>query len=44
MMEKQCIIFKINEEEYGIEIDYLKESVEYKKALKISNTPNFVDG
>ena len=44
MAEKQYVIFKLNQEEYGIEISNVKEITNYKEGIKVPNAPNFVDG
>jgi len=44
MAEKQFVVFKLNDEEYGIEITQVKEIIEYHKPTKIPNTPHFIDG
>jgi len=43
-MEKQYVIFKLGNEEYGVDIMNVKEISEYKQSVKIPNTPKFVDG
>lgn len=44
MAEKQYVVFKLNDEEYGVDIKNVREITEYKKTTKIPNSPNFVDG
>lgn len=44
MAEKQYVIFKLSGEEYGVEINHVQEITEYKKATKVPNVPNFVEG
>lgn len=44
MEEKQYVVFKLNEEEYGVDIKNVKEITEYKKTTKIPKSPSFVDG
>ena len=43
-MEKQYVIFKLGNEEYGVDIMNVKEISEYKQSVKVPNTPKFVDG
>lgn len=44
MAEKQYVIFKLSGEEYGVEIKHVQEITEYKKATKVPNVPNFIEG
>lgn len=44
MSEKQYVIFKLNQEEYGIEISNVKEITDYKEGIKVPNAPDFIDG
>lgn len=44
MAEKKYVIFKLGEEEYGIDIMKVKEVTEYKETVKVPNTPDFVEG
>ncbi|MEW9123205.1 MAG: chemotaxis protein CheW [Thermotaleaceae bacterium] len=44
MAEKQYVIFRLDKEEYGVEIMHVKEISEYKESVKVPNTPKFVDG
>ncbi|OPJ56527.1 chemotaxis protein CheW [Alkalithermobacter paradoxus] len=44
MAEKKYVIFKLNKEEYGVDIMTVKEVSEFKEAVKVPNTPNFVEG
>ncbi|WP_069649828.1 chemotaxis protein CheW [Caloranaerobacter ferrireducens] len=44
MAEKQYVIFKLNQEEYGIEISNVKEITDYKEGIKVPNASGFVDG
>lgn len=44
MSEKQFVIFRLGEEEYGISILTVKEITEYKKTTKVPNTPDFING
>ncbi|WFD11413.1 chemotaxis protein CheW [Tepidibacter hydrothermalis] len=44
MAEKKYVIFKLNNEEYGVDIMKVKEVSEVKERVKVPNTPDFVDG
>ncbi|QZY57222.1 chemotaxis protein CheW [Crassaminicella profunda] len=44
MSEKQYVIFKLENEAYGVDIMSVKEICEYKESVKVPNTPKFVDG
>ncbi|KXZ40191.1 purine-binding chemotaxis protein CheW [Alkalithermobacter thermoalcaliphilus JW-YL-7 = DSM 7308] len=44
MAEKKYVIFKLNKEEYGVDIMTVKEVSEFKEATKVPNTPSFVEG
>lgn len=44
MDEKQYVVFKLNNEDYGVGIKNVREITEYKQTTKIPNSPNFVDG
>ncbi|KAB3525933.1 chemotaxis protein CheW [Alkaliphilus serpentinus] len=44
MTERQYVICKINEEEYGIGIEYVKEIGEYQNPTRLPDAPNFVEG
>lgn len=44
MAERKYVIFKLNKEEYGVDIMTVKEVSEVKEAIKVPNTPYFVDG
>ncbi len=44
MSEKKYVIFKLNNEEYGVDIMKVKEVSEVKEIVKVPNTPDFVDG
>lgn len=44
MAEKQFVIFKLDEEEYGIDIINVKEIGIYKEPVKVPNAPNFIEG
>lgn len=43
-MEKQYVIFKLNKEEYGVEISHVQEITEIKSITTVPNTPVFVEG
>jgi len=42
--ERKYVIFKIKDEEYGVDIMKVKEVSEFKKSTSIPNSPSFVDG
>ncbi|QIB27342.1 chemotaxis protein CheW [Caloranaerobacter azorensis] len=44
MSEKQYVIFKLNDEEYGVEISNVKEITSYEEGVKVPDAPDFVDG
>ncbi len=44
MSERKYVIFKLNKEEYGVDIMRVKEVSEVKETTKVPNTPDFVDG
>ncbi|MGE5629703.1 MAG: chemotaxis protein CheW [Caulobacteraceae bacterium] len=44
MAEIQMVIFKLGNEEYGIDIKKVKEIIPYKQPLKIPNTPDYSEG
>lgn len=44
MAEHQFVVFKLNKEEYGIEIMQVQEISPYQKATSVPNAPVFVDG
>lgn len=44
MGERQYVIFKLDREEYGVDIMHVKEISEFKESVKIPNAPKFVDG
>lgn len=43
-MEKQYVIFKLNQEEYGVAISHVQEITEIKSITSVPNTPSFVEG
>lgn len=44
MSEKQYVIFKLGNEEYGVDIMNVKEISEFKESTHVPNSPYFVDG
>ncbi len=44
MAEHQLVVFKLNQEEYGVEIMQVQEISPYQKATKVPNAPMFVEG
>ncbi len=44
MAERQYVIFKLDKEEYGVDIMHVKEISEFKESVKIPSAPSFVDG
>ncbi|WP_130806474.1 chemotaxis protein CheW [Senegalia massiliensis] len=44
MSEKQFVVFKLDGEEYGINIINVKEIGIYKEPVKIPNSPEFIEG
>jgi purine-binding chemotaxis protein CheW len=44
MAERQYVIFRLGNEEYGVDIMNVKEISEFKQSVKVPNTPKFVDG
>ncbi|RKD27568.1 purine-binding chemotaxis protein CheW [Caminicella sporogenes DSM 14501] len=44
MAENQYVIFKLGNEEYGVDIMKVKEISEFKESIKVPNAPYFVDG
>lgn len=44
MSEKQYVIFKLDKEEYGIDIMNVKEISQYQEIIKVPNAPSFVEG
>jgi len=44
MSERQCVVFKLEGEDYGIDIMNVREITELKVTTKIPNTPDFIDG
>lgn len=44
MTERQYVIFKLEKEEYGIDIINVREITEYKETTRIPNAPDYMDG
>lgn len=44
MAENQYVIFKLDQEEFGIEIMNVREIVPYERGISVPNTPSFVEG
>ena len=44
MAEKQYVIFKLDNGEFGIEIMNVREIVPYEESISIPDTPDFVEG
>ncbi|MDP4180072.1 MAG: chemotaxis protein CheW [Bacillota bacterium] len=44
MANQQIVIFKVDDEMYGINIEQVKEIITPMEIFKIPNTPNFVEG
>ena len=44
MAERQYVIFKLDKEEYGVDIMHVKEISEFKESTKVPSAPSFVDG
>ena len=44
MSEKQYVIFKLGEEEYGVNIIHIQEISEYIKCTEVPNAPDFIEG
>lgn len=44
MAETQFVVFKLNEEEYGVNIKQVQEIGSYQKATLVPNSPEFVEG
>lgn len=44
MAERQYVIFKLDKEEYGVDIMHVKEISEFKESVKVPSAPSFVDG
>lgn len=44
MAELQLVVFKLDKEEYGVDIMQVQEISPYQKLTKVPNSPAFVDG
>ncbi len=44
MSERQYVIFKLEEEEYGVNIMNIQEISEYIKCTEVPNSPDFIEG
>lgn len=44
MAENQYVVFKLNKEEFGVDIMNVKEIIPYQKSTQIPNSPNFIEG
>ena len=44
MAETQFVIFKLNDEEYGVNIKQVQEICSYQKATFVPNSPEFIQG
>ncbi|WXR62105.1 chemotaxis protein CheW [Peptostreptococcaceae bacterium AGR-M142] len=44
MAEEKYVIFRLDEEEYGVNIMKVREVSEVKKRVNVPNTPDFIDG
>lgn len=44
MAERQYVIFKLDKEEYGVDIMHVKEISEFKESMQVPKAPVFIDG
>ncbi len=44
MAENQYVVFKLDEEEFGIDIMNVKEIIPYQESMQVPNTPDFIEG
>ncbi|QQY78783.1 purine-binding chemotaxis protein CheW [Keratinibaculum paraultunense] len=44
MSENQYVVFKLDENEFGIDIMNVKEIIPYQEPVHVPNTPDFVEG
>ncbi|MCX7745624.1 MAG: chemotaxis protein CheW [Clostridia bacterium] len=44
MSNRQIVVFKINEEDFGIEITQVKEIIRPLEIYKVPNMPDFIEG
>lgn len=44
MAENQYVVFKLDKEEFGIDIMNVKEIIPYQESVHVPNTPSFIEG
>ncbi len=44
MAERQLVVFKLGDEEFGIDILSVKEIIRYRKTVKVPDAPGFIEG
>lgn len=44
MTENQYVIFKLDKNEFGIDIMNVKEIIPYQESVSVPNTPDFIEG
>lgn len=44
MAEKQLVVFRLGDGEYGIDILRVKEIIRHQKAVKVPDAPDFIEG
>ncbi len=44
MAETKLVIFRLGQEEYGVQVTDVQSIIPYEKAIKMPNTPNFIEG
>ncbi len=44
MTENQYVVFKLDKNEFGIDIMNVKEIIPYQESVSVPNTPNFIEG
>jgi len=44
MEKKQLVVFKLGDEEFGINILNVKEIIRYRKTVKVPDAPHFIEG
>jgi len=42
--ELHLVVFKLGEEEYGVDINTIREIIRYPQITRVPNTPHYVDG
>jgi len=42
--ELHLVVFKLGEEEYGVDINKIREIIRYPQITRVPNTPHYVDG